>query len=164
MKVYPYHTPDGIIELVEKRELDEMTFLAHELASQVSDFGVLVDKLERELREARALVPIVMASDLPECECCEEPWCPTHDQHYADCECVGPDNAEEQGLELREIDGKLYGVPAPKQKLQDAVKRMEAVTQEELDSAYWGGKVAANSIVGANRIRDLLIKAAKGEA
>lgn len=121
MKVYPYHTPDGIIELVEKQELDEMTFLAQDLASQISDLGVLVDKLERELRE-------------------------------------------EQGLELQEIDGKLYGVPAPKQKLQDALKRMEAVTQEELVSAYWGGKVATNSVVGANRIRDLLIKAAKGKA
>jgi len=52
-----------------------------------------------------------MASDLPVCECCEEPWCFTHHQHYADCECVGPDNAEEQGLELREIYGRLYGVP-----------------------------------------------------
>jgi hypothetical protein len=48
MKVYPYHTPDGIIELVEKQELDETTFLAQDLASQISDFGVLVDKLERE--------------------------------------------------------------------------------------------------------------------
>lgn len=45
MKVYPYHTPDGIIELVEKQELDE-------LAGQVADFGVLVDKLERELQDA----------------------------------------------------------------------------------------------------------------
>jgi hypothetical protein len=152
MKTYPYQTPDGIIELVEKRELDEMTFLAHDLASQVADFGVLVDKLERELQEARALVPIVMASDLPECECCEEPWCPTHDQHYADCDCVGPNNAEEQGLKLREID------------VQVAVKRMEVVTQEELVSAYWGGNVATNSVVGASRIRDLLIKAAKGKA
>ncbi len=96
MKVYPYHTPDGIIELVEKRELDSMTFLAHDLASQVADFGVLVDKLEREIK--------------------------------------------------------------------DTVKRMEAVTQEELVSAYWGGNVATNSVVGANRIRDLLIKAAKGKA
>jgi hypothetical protein len=52
MKVYPYNTTDEIIELVEKRELDEMTFLAHDLASQVSDFGALVDKLERELRDA----------------------------------------------------------------------------------------------------------------
>jgi outer membrane murein-binding lipoprotein Lpp len=47
MKVYPYNTPDGIIELVEKQELDE-------LASQISDLGVLVDKLERERDEARA--------------------------------------------------------------------------------------------------------------
>ena len=45
MKTYPYQTPDGIIELVEKQELDRMTFLAHDLASQVADFGALVDEL-----------------------------------------------------------------------------------------------------------------------
>jgi hypothetical protein len=58
-----------------------------------------------------------------------------------------------------------FGVLVDKleRELQDAVKRMEAVTQEELVSAYWGGNVATNSVVGANRIRDLLIQAAKGE-
>ena len=32
----------------------------------------------------------------------EEPWCAKHAQHYADCPCVGPDNAEELGYRLIE--------------------------------------------------------------
>lgn len=47
---------------------------------------------------------IVFASELPECECCGEPWCPTHNEHYADCECVGPGNAEDEGWTLDEIE------------------------------------------------------------
>lgn len=34
--------------------------------------------------------PIVYASNLPLCECCEEPWCPQHAMHYANCPCIGP--------------------------------------------------------------------------
>jgi len=37
---------DQLVEYVEKRELDE-------LAGQVADFGMLVDKLERELNKAK---------------------------------------------------------------------------------------------------------------
>jgi ATP-dependent protease HslVU (ClpYQ) peptidase subunit len=57
MKVYPYNTPDGIIELVDKRELDE-------LAGQVADFGALVDKLERELQDAVKRMEQVTIHDL----------------------------------------------------------------------------------------------------
>jgi len=54
------------------------------------------------------LIPIVFADDLPLCECCEEPWCPEHADHYADCGCLGPSEAVEQGYVLVEIDGKLF--------------------------------------------------------
>lgn len=33
---------------------------------------------------------IVWGDDLPECDCCGEPWCPKHELHYADCSCKGP--------------------------------------------------------------------------
>ena len=55
-------------------------------------------------------VPVVCASDLPDCECCGEKWCSTHNEHYADCACVGPHNAEELGYDVIEVKGKLYGV------------------------------------------------------
>lgn len=55
-------------------------------------------------------VRIVFATDLPLCECCNEPWCPIHLKHYADCECVGPHNAEELGYRLVKKDKILYGV------------------------------------------------------
>ncbi len=53
---------------------------------------------------------IVSAWELPECDCCGEPWCPVHMEHYGDCECVGPSNAEDEGWELEERDGILYGI------------------------------------------------------
>ena len=56
MKTYPYQNGDELIELVEKKEYDAMTFLAHDLASQVADFGVFVDKMERELNAAKKLI------------------------------------------------------------------------------------------------------------
>lgn len=46
----------------------------------------------RDVEEGAILVdqpPLVHAADLPKCELCEEPWCPMHRQHFADCACVG---------------------------------------------------------------------------
>jgi len=34
--------------------------------------------------------PVVFASDLPKCDCCEDAWCTKHDMHFADCPCLGP--------------------------------------------------------------------------
>lgn len=51
---------------------------------------------------------IVFASDLELCDCCEEPYCAVHDMHYADCDCIGPGNAEDEGYEVVEVDGELY--------------------------------------------------------
>jgi len=59
-------------------------------------------------------IRIVSAWELPECDCCGEPWCTVHVEYYADCECVGPSNAEDEGWELEERDGFLYGIrPMP---------------------------------------------------
>lgn len=55
-------------------------------------------------------VRIVFAHELPECDCCQEPWCPVHQQHYADCECIGPHNVEDEGYRLVNENGTLYGV------------------------------------------------------
>ena len=33
---------------------------------------------------------VVYAGELPLCECCEEPWCEKHQEHYSDCDCYGP--------------------------------------------------------------------------
>lgn len=55
-------------------------------------------------------IHIVFAADLPECECCGEPWCAFHMEHYADCQCPGPNNAEDDGWNLQEENGILYGI------------------------------------------------------
>jgi hypothetical protein len=53
---------------------------------------------------------IVYASDLTKCEDCGEPFCLVHGEHYADCDCIGPSNAEDEGWSLERQGGALYGV------------------------------------------------------
>jgi hypothetical protein len=55
-------------------------------------------------------IRIVFDGELPDCKCCGKPWCGICMEHYADCECVGPSNAEDDGWELEDRDGVLYGV------------------------------------------------------
>ena len=55
-------------------------------------------------------IRIVFADDLPLCDCCQEPWCEAHLEHYSDCDCVGPSNAEELGYFLIEENGILWGI------------------------------------------------------
>lgn len=47
----------------------------------------------------------MFASDLPLCSMCEEPFCPSHNKHYADCDCIGP---TQDGYEYQEVNGILY--------------------------------------------------------
>jgi hypothetical protein len=54
-------------------------------------------------------VRIVFAENCYPCPHCGEPFCLECREHYAECKCVGPSNAEDLGYELREIDGTLYG-------------------------------------------------------
>lgn len=55
-------------------------------------------------------IRIVFASDCKPCPDCGEPFCLVCGEHYADCGCPGPSNADELGLELVEVGGVLYGV------------------------------------------------------
>lgn len=55
------------------------------------------------------------ASDMDECDCCGEPFCPLHQEHYADCPCIGP---TEDDVTYKANSGVLFGTrldPAPKQ-------------------------------------------------
>jgi len=55
------------------------------------------------------LVKIVFADEMRSCQCCGEPYCDEHGEHYSDCGCVCPDNAEDEGYSVVEIDGVLWG-------------------------------------------------------
>jgi len=44
--------------------------------------------------------PVVFAADLPKCDCCEDAWCPKHNQHFADCPCLGPTQDDVQYREI----------------------------------------------------------------
>ena len=59
MKTYPYHTPEGIIELVEQREYDELAELALKLANlRAEDMATIKDQnvMLRTLGNALALI------------------------------------------------------------------------------------------------------------
>lgn len=55
-------------------------------------------------------VPIVFADELQPCPHCGESWCHVHKTHYKDCACLGPDNTEDEGYEVVEENGKMFGV------------------------------------------------------
>ena len=61
------------------------------------------------------------------------------------------------------VDNLERELNAAKQELQDAVKRMEDVTDADLVLAYWAGSHSTLVHEGANRVRTRLIQAAKGE-
>jgi hypothetical protein len=52
MKIYPYQTPEGIIELVEKREYDKLSLLAHELATLRAEDMATINDLRKQLQDA----------------------------------------------------------------------------------------------------------------
>jgi len=52
--------------------------------------------------------PVVYAGDLPVCECCEEPFCNLHEDHFADCSCYGP---TQDDLRYVKISGFEFACP-----------------------------------------------------
>lgn len=54
-------------------------------------------------------VRLYHADECEQCPDCGEPVCPRCEDHYADCPCPGPANAEELGWRLVEEDDVLYG-------------------------------------------------------
>lgn len=59
---------------------------------------------------------VIYAMMLPVCECCgEEAWCPVHESHFADCECIGPtqDEATYKTIEGYEFATLIEPPPRP---------------------------------------------------
>lgn len=56
-------------------------------------------------------VRIVFADECLRCPCFGEPWCEECNEHYADCSCLGPSNAEDEGYTVVHVGGKTYGIP-----------------------------------------------------
>jgi hypothetical protein len=57
---------------------------------------------------------VMGAFDMLECEDCGEPFCPEHNAHYADCDCIGPHQDE---ATFKTVDGIIFAThqsPAPK--------------------------------------------------
>lgn len=135
MKTYPYNTPEDIIELVEKREYDGMELLAHELATLRAEDLATINDLFKSLCEAEELIREIRDNE------------------------VNPQ--DEAGKFLR--DHQPSELSKARQELQDAVKRMEAVSQTELQRVWANGhRTRLAPCIDAVRAR--LISAAKGES
>lgn len=54
------------------------------------------------------------AFDMVECDNCGEPYCIEHNDHYGDCDCIGP---HEDEVTIKVVDGVMFGTrknPTPK--------------------------------------------------
>jgi hypothetical protein len=58
------------------------------------------------------MIRVKFASECMQCECCGEPWCEDHEEHYAECPCVGP---SQDGYEYEERDDGLWAIPIEEQ-------------------------------------------------
>lgn len=60
---------------------------------------------------------VMCAADMLECDCCGESYCPEHEDHYADCPCIGPHEEDPgEGVTFKQVDGALFAtrkIPAP---------------------------------------------------
>jgi len=60
-----------------------------------------------DLMPSESYQPVIFAGDLPLCECCgEERFCPVHECHYGDCNCLWP---TEDGADYKEVGGVMFG-------------------------------------------------------
>lgn len=70
---------------------------------------------------ATAIVPpahyhqVTHGIDLPICECCEEEaYCPTHEEHFADCQCIGRTQDKATYKTIEGFDFATLDQPPPK--------------------------------------------------
>ncbi len=58
---------------------------------------------------------VVYAMTLPVCECCEEEaYCPIHEMHFAECDCIGPTQDEATYKRIGGHEFATLQVPAPR--------------------------------------------------
>lgn len=153
MKTYPYMDGNQLIELVEQREYDEILKLSLQLANlRAKDMATIKDQtvMIRTLANALALIT----------------------EEYKDRRFQFGDEYLWQKHEgnnplptaFAALDAYESANPEPiANPIDEAVKRMEAVSDEELNKVHWNGDGCVNSYAANNRVRARLIQAAKGE-
>jgi hypothetical protein len=139
MKIYPYQDGDRLIQLVEKRELDQLLErLAEARESHLAASARDVQTIQRQAimleRLAGALETLVKQAE------------------YHNAVGVYWDEAH-SALSAYE-SANLEPVANP---IDEAVKRLSEVTEKAIESAYW------SSWTSTQIVRNLFIQAAKGE-
>lgn len=145
MKTYPYQDGDRLIQLVEKRELNQLLErLAEARESHLAASARDVQTIQRQAilleRMAGALETLVKQAE------------------YHKAVGVYWDEARQALAAYESANPEPIANP-----IDEAVKRMEAVSDEELNKVHWNGDGCVNSYAANNRVRARLIQAAKGE-
>lgn len=70
--------------------------------------GGLQEFSRTEKQNMLGWVKVKLADECERCDCCDEPFCSEHGDHYADCACVGP---TQDGYEYKEVNGQLFARP-----------------------------------------------------
>lgn len=108
---HPHQRPDQAGQRTLGESNPQRSEQARAKQGQVED--PVKDLSGNSRRNGRAMecVRIVFASDCKPCPDCGEPVCVGCNEHYAECECLGPDNAVEEGWQLAETeDGTVYAI------------------------------------------------------
>lgn len=148
MKTYPYHTPDGIIQLVEKRELDQLIIrLADARESHLHASARDVQTIQRQ-----AIMLEKFAKALGRCTFRD--WFASDDTGEV---IVALDAGEVRSALSAYESANLEPVANP---IDEAVKRMEAVPVSHLRNLHTNSRTISD---GVEAVRARLIQAAKGE-
>ena len=157
MKTYPYHTPEGIIELVEKRELDQLVErLADARESHLAASARDVQTIQRQSvmleRFAKALEFYALGNHI---------GTETSDGSGDLWVSGGEDGKLARSALSAYESANLEPVANP---IDEAVKRVQAVPMYELDEIWFERTGLEWDFDAAmERIRTRLISAAKGE-
>jgi hypothetical protein len=183
MKTYPYHTPEGIIELVDKRELDQ---LLEELSSEKSTRNTIIAKgvkieqanaeLIERLAEARESYLHASARDVQTIQrqavmlerlasvlaLITEEYEDRRFQFSDDRLWQKHEGNNPLPTAFAALDAYESANFEPVNPIDEAVKRMEEVPVQELDK-IWDDAPGGSALVGFEAVRTRLIQAAKGE-
>jgi len=159
MKTYPYHTPEGIIQLVDKRELDQLL----ERLAEARESHLHASARDVQTIQRQAIMLERLAGALTICHL-QAKWLSNEDNYrdpsFDPCEFAEEIKSQATLALAAYESANLEPVANP---IDEAVKRMEAVSDEELNKVHWNGDGCVNSYAANNRVRTILIQAAKGE-
>lgn len=90
--------------------------------------------------------PLSAADDHALCDLCDEPYCARHDEHYADCACLGPDSCTVADADGAGWEGWLRrGTDSQRQGLVGSTRRRGPVYQQPAQD-WWAAEPSVGRV------------------